>query len=361
MYTAIYCTSSGSVDSRMSTTSSQPPVAVQSLHIPLAATRDAFDVLRQSGGRPPVAKTTAPSRGQSAPVEASSVRFRAIREDILDASENQEEEKSEESEESEVGEESAGSETAEENTSTSGVLLEASASPTGREPCKDAQGPRGKTPVSGSTTQQGLSSMQNLFFPSNSSLEAPSRVSGIQSQAGSFSVASRKRKKAHQRIFRVPGITCVGCNLAPEDIRPVVDFVVGCCVRMEKTALYKAAARVYIDQVVTPRQNEGVGNSPSWSWVQIHKHFEEHVLHERLMAADAVTGMRAARRWCEQRLVRETDAAPADANSVLDESEPVLELDRKHADMYAKLLPLEAAATAKLFASTATARGVSTN
>ena len=366
-----------------------PPPTTQRVHVP----KDAFDVLRESRGRGAAPRTSAARQagnnaaaGARPGADAAAVRYRPIRTDAVvlddaadDAGASMREPETEtdldDDDFSELSDEAGNAaeggeeeeERAKETTERArgaGEKEAACSEVSSAQAAAHRGGHRDRDRRKDSKRSRPTpsDSYQHLFYDDAESL-ASEQLGSMRSAA---SAASKQRRETHRRMFRVPGIACVGCNLAPDDLRPVAEFVVQNCIRMEKTALYKAAARVYSDQVVAPRMREGVVGSPAWSWVDIHTHFEEHVLHEKLMAADQVTGMRAARRWCEQRLVRESDAPPAVASATdgagaaadgaEPRTEPALELDRKHADMYAKLLPLEAAAAAKLFGASAGSR-----
>jgi hypothetical protein len=101
----------------------------------------------------------------------------------------------------------------------------------------------------------------------------------------------------------VRGERCIGCLFDREVVGLIDEFVRKNCGAMAETALYKAAAQHWINQVVRPRQAEGV-HVPKWNWRKISSHYNLHVVDPVLQRTNAVRELGKMREFQAQCLLR---------------------------------------------------------
>ena len=129
------------------------------------------------------------------------------------------------------------------------------------------------------------------------------------------------------RLLPIRGETCVGCICDRSVIDTVDRFVRANAVCMTETALYKAAALHYKNEVVIPRRREGVRVLP-WKWKDLQAHYVLHTCDPLLQRAAAVRSLGAVRAVQEQNLMRHN----ADGSKVL---------DHKGAELLLKIVALQ--------------------
>ena len=130
-----------------------------------------------------------------------------------------------------------------------------------------------------------------------------------------------------QRLLPIRGETCVGCICDRSIIDTVDRFVRANAVCMTETALYKAAALHYKNEVVVPRRREGVRVLP-WKWKDLQSHYVLHTCDPLLQRAAAVRSLGAIRAVQEQALMRHN----SDGTKVL---------DHKGAELLLKIVALQ--------------------
>ena len=130
-----------------------------------------------------------------------------------------------------------------------------------------------------------------------------------------------------ERLLPIRGETCVGCVCDRSVISIVDKFVRENATNMTETALYKAAALHYRNEVVLPRRREGVQVLP-WSWKSIQSHYVLHVCDPLLQRAAAVRSLGAVRAVQEQSLMRIN-------------SDGSKQLDHKGAELLLKIVALQ--------------------
>jgi hypothetical protein len=89
------------------------------------------------------------------------------------------------------------------------------------------------------------------------------------------SVANESSVTDGARLLPIRGETCVGCICDRSVIETVDRFVRANAVCMTETALYKAAALHYKNEVMIPRRREGVRVLP-WKWKDLQAHYVLH-------------------------------------------------------------------------------------
>lgn len=129
------------------------------------------------------------------------------------------------------------------------------------------------------------------------------------------------------RLLPIRGETCVGCVCDRSVIQTVDAFVRQNAVCMTETALYKAAALHYRNEVVIPRRREGVRVLP-WNWKDLQAHYVLHVCDPLLQRAAAVRSLGAVRAVQEQQLMRHN-------------SDGTKQLDHKGAELLLKIVALQ--------------------
>lgn len=129
------------------------------------------------------------------------------------------------------------------------------------------------------------------------------------------------------RLLPIRGETCVGCICDRSIIDTVDRFVRTNAVCMTETALYKAAAMHYKNEVVLPRRREGVRVLP-WKWKDLQAHYILHTCDPLLQRAAAVRSLGAIRAVQEQNLMRHN----SDGTKVL---------DHKGAELLLKIVALQ--------------------
>ena len=141
------------------------------------------------------------------------------------------------------------------------------------------------------------------------------------------SVANESSVTDGVRLLPIRGETCVGCICDRSVIETVDRFVRSnaCC--MTETALYKAAALHYKNEVMIPRNREGVRVLP-WKWKDLQAHYVLHTCDPLLQRAAAVRSLGAVRAVQEQNLMRHN----ADGSKVL---------DHKGAELLLKIVALQ--------------------
>lgn len=146
-----------------------------------------------------------------------------------------------------------------------------------------------------------------------------------------FGVKSKKR--AHSvagselSVAPVFDVGCVGCNL-PGKVEVVDAFVRVAASKMSEAALFKAAAQVYTDKVVTPARAEGV-NVPRWDWKDIRTHFTLHCMGDgRFQRLENLRVLAGMRKTLEMSLMRENE-------------EGDYTLDRANSDAVLKVIALQ--------------------
>jgi len=141
------------------------------------------------------------------------------------------------------------------------------------------------------------------------------------------SVANESSVADGARLLPIRGETCVGCICDRSVIETVDRFVRANAVCMTETALYKAAALHYKNEVVIPRKREGVRVLP-WKWKDLQAHYVLHTCDALLQRAAAVRSLGAVRAVQEQNLMRHN----ADGSKVL---------DHKGAELLLKIVALQ--------------------
>jgi hypothetical protein len=129
------------------------------------------------------------------------------------------------------------------------------------------------------------------------------------------------------RLLPIRGETCVGCVCDRSVIQTVDAFVRQNAVCMTETALYKAAALHYRNEIVIPRRREGVRVLP-WNWKDLQAHYVLHVCDPLLQRAAAVRSLGAVRAVQEQQLMRHN-------------SDGTKQLDHKGAELLLKIVALQ--------------------
>ena len=141
------------------------------------------------------------------------------------------------------------------------------------------------------------------------------------------SVANESSIADGARLLPIRGETCVGCICDRSVIETVDRFVRANAVCMTETALYKAAALHYKNEVMIPRRREGVRVLP-WKWKDLQAHYVLHTCDPLLQRAAAVRSLGAVRAVQEQNLMRHN----ADGTKVL---------DHKGAELLLKIVALQ--------------------
>ena len=145
---------------------------------------------------------------------------------------------------------------------------------------------------------------------------------GDRSEAVESSVAG-----TGSRLLPIRGETCVGC-ICERGVIDVIDrFVRQNAVCMTETALYKAAAIHYRNEIVLPRRKEGV-KVMKWNWKDLQSHYVLHVCDPLLQRAAAVRTLGAVRAVQEQQLMRIN-------------SDGSKQLDNKGCEMLLKIVALQ--------------------
>ena len=103
--------------------------------------------------------------------------------------------------------------------------------------------------------------------------------------------------------FPIRGETCVGCCFDRQVVGKIDDFVRTYCVSMTETALYRAAAMQWRNEVVVPRRLEGVG-TPTWHWKDLRSHYELHAVDPLMQRAASVRTLGAMRSFHEESLLK---------------------------------------------------------
>lgn len=129
------------------------------------------------------------------------------------------------------------------------------------------------------------------------------------------------------RLLPIRGEKCVGCICDRSIIETVDRFVRANATCMTETALYKAAALHYKNEVVLPRKREGVRVLP-WQWKDLQAHYVLHTCDPLLQRAAAVRSLGAVRAVQEQNLMRHN----SDGTKVL---------DHKGAELLLKIVALQ--------------------
>ena len=129
------------------------------------------------------------------------------------------------------------------------------------------------------------------------------------------------------RLLPIRGETCVGC-ICERGVIDIIDrFVRQNAVSMTETALYKAAAIHYRNEIVLPRKKEGV-RVLNWNWKDMQAHYVLHVCDPLLQRAAAVRSLGAVRAVQEQQLMRHN-------------SDGTKQLDHKGCEMLLKIVALQ--------------------
>lgn len=132
---------------------------------------------------------------------------------------------------------------------------------------------------------------------------------------------------ANKRIFSIRGVSCLGCSLDRELIAKVDDFVKTNLARLEPTALYKASATYWKNQIVEPAAFDGA-EIPLWHWKDLRSHYLLHNVSPDVQRVDSIRSLASCRKLLEQSLVRqEEDGSTA--------------LDPKNAELLMKLVSLQ--------------------
>ena len=95
---------------------------------------------------------------------------------------------------------------------------------------------------------------------------------------------------------------CVGCEMG-KLIDPVDQFVLANVHRIPKYRLWNLAKDAYQAQVVKPTIAKGGGVLPEWSRNDIERHYEYHVVDQKLFRVSVLQELRGMRALCKQRLV----------------------------------------------------------
>lgn len=144
------------------------------------------------------------------------------------------------------------------------------------------------------------------------------------------------RLRTERELFAVPGVECIGCCLGSARLRHLDAFVADHATSTQPEALWRLAASVYVDTVVTPCQREGVV-APPWSKEGVRLHYEHHALYSKLTRVAVLREMRGVREMLVRRLVRVDDEGEREA-------------DHKTTDQYLKLVAAESREYAQLLA-----------
>ena len=112
-------------------------------------------------------------------------------------------------------------------------------------------------------------------------------VERVQVQAPPNAAPARPREagllRTHEAIFKVPGVTCLGCLLGHGTLKPVVAALRRNAALLEERALLTAAHAAYED-IRTKCRLEGGLLAPEWSLEGIRLHFWEHAFDPVLEA-----------------------------------------------------------------------------
>ena len=103
--------------------------------------------------------------------------------------------------------------------------------------------------------------------------------------------------------FPVRGERCIGCVYDRSVVGKIDAFVKENCGSMTETALYRAAAMFWQNEVVAPRRAEGV-RVPKWRWQDIQDHYELHAVDPLLTRTASLRTLSAMRCFHEQSLLR---------------------------------------------------------
>jgi hypothetical protein len=101
----------------------------------------------------------------------------------------------------------------------------------------------------------------------------------------------------------IRGETCVGCTADRALVEIVDRFVRQNAGTMTETALYRAAALHYRNEVVVPRRREGV-SVPPWQWKDVRSHYVLHCCDPILQRTAAVRSLGAVRAVQEAALMK---------------------------------------------------------
>jgi len=136
------------------------------------------------------------------------------------------------------------------------------------------------------------------------------------------------QQEIEQSLFRVAGVTCVGCALDPSRLAKVDQFVVGNAATKQSDALWRLAEAVYQTSVVKPCRRER-SVAPVWTWQEIRSHYLEHVVSDKLVRLQTCREMGAMRRILVSQMVAVNDETGAQ------------ELDKGILDQYLKVVTTE--------------------
>jgi hypothetical protein len=108
--------------------------------------------------------------------------------------------------------------------------------------------------------------------------------------------------------------TCVGCELGGL-VEPVDKFVIDNAHRVPSNRLWSLAHDAYKTQVVDATRMQGGGMLPDWSRVDIQRHYEFHVVDERLFRLSALRDLQGLRALCKSRILTQTSDGTQEIDS----------------------------------------------
>jgi hypothetical protein len=105
------------------------------------------------------------------------------------------------------------------------------------------------------------------------------------------------------QMLPIRGESCAGCTLDRSIVERVDAFVRQHATSMSDTALYRAAALFYHNEIVKPRAREGV-TVPGWSWKTIRSHYTLHSADPVLERIQNIHSLGLARMVAQGALMR---------------------------------------------------------
>lgn len=108
--------------------------------------------------------------------------------------------------------------------------------------------------------------------------------------------------------------TCVGCELGGL-VEPVDKFVIDNAHRVPSNRLWSLAHDAYKTQVVDATRMQGGGVLPDWSRVDIQRHYEFHVVDERLFRLSALRDLQGLRALCKSRILTQNSDGSQEIDS----------------------------------------------
>lgn len=153
-----------------------------------------------------------------------------------------------------------------------------------------------------------------------------SEVAETSSQAGSEQVLDRQIS-ASKRIFRVRGVSCLGCALDQSIIGKVDTFIEKNQTRLEPVALFKSASMFFKNNVCDNASIQD-GQIPLWPWKDLRSHYVLHSVNPQFQRIDSLRSLAACRKTIESSLIR------------VDE-EGQRTLDPKNSDLLLKIITLQ--------------------